>query len=156
MELIVEKCIDGSLRPATEEDAEKLTRFRVGVGVKVKMAQARNYAFLKKTMVLFQVAFDYYCEHGIGTMEYRGQKVEPSKERFRKDLTILAGHYTPTFDIRGNVRLEATSLSYANCTEEQAQAIYQSVITAALKNVYGGSMTEVALQEWIDKLLRFA
>lgn len=156
MELILEKCIDGSLRPATEEDAAKLRTFKLGQGVRVNVTRARNYKFLQKTMVLFQVAFDYYCEHGISEMTYKGMKVAPSKERFRKDLTILAGHYTATYDIRGNVRLEATSLSYGSCTEEEAQAIYQSVITAALKNVYMGSMSEGELQDWVDRLLRFA
>lgn len=156
MELIVEKCIDGSLRPSTEDDAEKLRTFKVGQGVRVKLTKARNYKFLQKTMVLFQCAFDYFCEHGINAMTYRGQTVTASKERFRKDLTILAGHYTATYDIRGNVRLEAKSLSYANCSEEEAQAIYQSVITAALANVYRGSMTESELQDWVDRLLRFA
>lgn len=156
MELVLEKALDGSLRPATEEDAEKLTRIKVGAGVKVKLTQTRNYAFLKKTMVLFGVAFDYFVEHGISAMSYRGLAVAPSKERFRKDLTILAGHYTATYDIRGAVRLEAKSLSFANCTEEEANAIYQSVITAALDNVYRGSLTERELQDWVDKLLRFA
>lgn len=156
MEIVLEKTFDGALRPSTEEDAEKLRTFKLGQGVKVKVTKARNYKFLQKLMVLYSVAFDYYCEHCISAMTYRGQAVEPSKERFRKDLTILAGHYTATYDIRGNVRLEAKSLSYANCSEEEAQAIYQSVITAALNNVYRGSISEKELQDWVDKLLRFA
>ena len=156
MEVIMEKRLDGSFVPATEEEAEKLKSIKAGQGVRVKVTRARNYKFLKKTMVLFGVAYDYFCEHGISKQTYKGQPVTPSKEVFRKDLTILAGHYTPTFDIRGRLRLDADSLSFASCSEEKANAIYQSVITAALANVYKGSMTEEELQEWVDKLLRFA
>lgn len=152
----MEKRRDGSFIPATEEEAEKLKMIKAGEGIRVKVTKVRNYRFLQKTMVLFGVAYDYFCEHGVGQLTYKGQEVTPSKERFRKDLTILAGHYKPTFDIRGNLRLEASSLSFANCSEEKANAIFQSVITAALANVYKGSMTERELQDWVDKLLRFA
>lgn len=156
MELIVEKVLDGSLRPATEHDAELLTQIKSGQGVRVKLVRIRNYAFLKKTFALFKVAYEHFCEYGVGQLEYKGRKVTPSFDRFRKDLIILAGHYEPVFDIRGNLRLEAHSLSYANCSEEKANEIYQSLITAALANVYMGRLNEVQLNDLVGKILHFA
>lgn len=147
---------DGSFRPATEQDVEAMRRFKVGTAVKCEVKEVRNWAFLKKTMVLFREAYEFFCEHNLSTQTYRGQPVVPDKDRFRKDLTILAGHYKPTFDIRGNVRLQASSLSYANCSQEKAERIYQDVITASLKNVYRSNLSEAELRDHVDKVLRFA
>lgn len=155
-EIFLIKHMDGALRPASEEDAEALRRWKVGEPVKVEARKPRNYRLLQKTMVLFRLAYEHFCEFGVSEVTYKGRKVVPCKERFRKDLTILAGHYDPVFDIRGNVRLVAKSLSYARCTEEQAQEIYQSVVTAALANVYRGRLSEEQLKQAVDDILRFA
>lgn len=156
MEIILVKTLDGSLRPATEEGIDQLRKLKVGAGVRCKVAQIRNYKFLQKTMVLFGVAFAHWEENSLGDLEYKGQKVQADKERFRKDLTILAGHYDPIYDITGKVKLQARSLSYASCSEEEAQAIYSSVINAALRHIYQGQMDERRLQEQVDQIIRFA
>lgn len=156
MEIILVKTLDGSLRPATEEGIDQLRKLKVGAGVRCKVAQIRNYKFLQKTMVLFGVAFAHWEENSLQALEYKGQKVQADKERFRKDLTILAGHYDPIYDITGKVKLQARSLSYASCSEEEAQSIYSSVINAALRHIYQGQMDERRLQEQVDQIIRFA
>jgi hypothetical protein len=105
---------------------------------------------------LFKLAYDHFCEHGISVQEYKGQKVMPSYDRFRYDLVILAGHYTPVFNIRGELRLEAKSISYAKCSEDEAEKIYSSCIDAALKNVYKTATDEKTLRDMVDRLLSFA
>lgn len=141
--------------PASEQDAEKIRRVKMGAAVRVKMRHQRNYKLLQKTMVLFQCAYEHFCEYGIVDLEYKGQKVMPSFDRFRKDLTILAGHYTSTFNIRGEVRLEANSLSYSECSEEEALKIYSDVLSAAIKNVYKYNTTEENLKRMVEQLSQF-
>lgn len=156
MEIILVKTMDGSLRPATEEGIEQLQKLKVGAGVRCEVKQVRNYKFLQKTMVLFRVAYDHWCENNLAAMEYRGRQVVPCIDRFRKDLIIMAGHYEPTYDITGKVRLKAASLSYANCKEEQARAIYSDVINAILKHVYRNQLDEQRLQQQVDEIIRFS
>lgn len=156
MDIFVRKTMDGALRPVSEEDAEALKRFKLGDPIKVKVTQPRNYKFLQKTMVLFGLAYEHFCEFGISEAEYQGRKVVPCKETFRKNLIVLAGHYDPVFDIRGKVRLVPHSLSFANCTEEKAQRIYNDVITAVLANVYRGNLTEEELNRRVAEVLAFA
>jgi hypothetical protein len=155
LEIILVKTMDGSLRPATEEGIEQLRKLKVGAGVRCEVKQIRNYKFLQKTMVLFRVAYDHWIENSLQDLEYKGEKVLPCIERFRKDLTIVAGHYNATFDLNGKVRLTAKSLSYASCSEEEAQAIYSSVIDAILARVYQGQMDEQRLQQQVDQIIRF-
>lgn len=141
--------------PASEQDAEKIRRVKLGSAVRVKMRHQRNYKLLQKTMVLFQCAYEHFCEYGLTNLEYKGEKVAPSFDRFRKDLTILAGHYIATYNIRGEVRLEAKSLSYAECAEEEALKVYNDVLTAAIKNVYKYKTTEENLKTMVDQLSAF-
>jgi hypothetical protein len=141
--------------PASEQDAEKIRRVKLGSAVRVKMRHQRNYKLLQKTMLLMQCAYEHFCEYGLTDLEYKGEKVTPSFDRFRKDLTILAGHYTATYNIRGEVRLEANSLSYAECSEEDAVKIYNDVLSAAVKNVYKYSTSEHNLKTMVEQLSAF-
>ena len=155
-EILLIKSPQGYLIPSGDEDIEKVRRFRVGAVVRAEVKQVRNYKFLQKMHCLFKLSYDHFCEHGTTAMEYKGQKVVPSYDRFRYDLIILAGHYTPVFNIRGELRLEAKSISYGKCSEEDAEKIYSDCINAALKNVYQSKMDEAALREMVDRLLAFA
>lgn len=154
--LYLRKVAGGALVPDNDETAEWLQKVKTGDVLGGEFARPRNYKFLQKTMCLFRVCFDYFTDQQDWNVQYRGMKVEPSFEMFRKQLTILAGHYNASFDIRGNVKLEAKSLSYSSCTEEQAEAIYQSVITAALKQVYQHKISEAQLRKCVDDILHFA
>jgi hypothetical protein len=68
----------------------------------------------------------------------------------------LAGHYTATFDITGALKLEAKSLSYGKCSEQEAEKIYSDVINAALKQVFKMTMTEQELKTTVDQILGYA
>lgn len=147
----------GMLVPDNEETAEYIQKLKVGAVVSAEIVQPRNYKFLQKTMCLFGYCFDVFSEQmEANPIEYKGMKAEPSFDRFRHDLTILAGHYEATFDITGKVKLEAKSLSYGKCTEQEAERIYSDVINAALKQVFRMSMTEDELKRIVDQLLGYA
>lgn len=147
----------GLLVPDNDETAAYLQKIKTGAVLSGEFVQPRNYKFLQKTMCLFQYCFDVFAEQMEEShLEYKGQKAEPSLDRFRHDLTILAGHYTATYDITGKVKLEAKSLSYGKCSEAEAERIYNDVINAALKQVFKLSMTEDELKTIVDQILGYA
>lgn len=142
--------------PDNDETVEYLQKIKAGAVLSGEFVQPRNYKFLQKIHVLFHTAYDYFSEHLETDIEYRGQKVRPSYDRFRKELVILAGHYEPVFNIRGELRVEAKSLSFAKCTEQEAEKIFSDCINAALKNVYRFSIDEEQLRTIVDEILAFA
>lgn len=156
MKLYLRKVGGGALIPDNDETAEWLQKLPLGQVLGGEFSRPRNYKFHKKLMALFKVCFDHFTDQYEWNVKYRGMKVEPSFDMFRKQLTILAGHYDATYDIMGRVRLEAKSLSFANCSEEEAEKIYSDVINAALKQVYRRSISEAQLRKIVDDIIGFA
>lgn len=157
MKAYFRKLPGGMLAPDNDETVEYLQKVKTGAVVSGEFVQPRNYKFLQKTICLFRYCFDHFAETMAGAeLDYKGMKAAPSFDRFRYDLTILAGHYTATFDILGNLKLEAKSLSYGKCSEDEAERIYSDVINAALKQVFKLSMTEQELKKTIDTILGYA
>lgn len=156
MRLYLRKVAGGALIPDNEETAELLNKLPLGQVLSGEYTRPRNYKFHKKIMALFQVCFEHFTDQYEWNVQYKGMKVEPSFDMFRKQLTILAGHYTASFDVRGKVRLEAKSLSFANCSEEEAEQIYSDVINAALKQVFKFKVSEKTLREMVDNIIGFA
>ncbi len=157
MKLYLRKLPGGMLVADDDESAAKLQKLPAGVGLGVSLKEERNYKFLQKTMTLFTYCFEHFSEAMEDChLEWRGMKAAPCKEEFRKNLTILAGHYTVTITIAGKVKPVAKSLSYENCTEEEAQQIYNDVINAALKYVYQLRVSEQELKKIVDTILGYA
>lgn len=155
MKLYLKKAQGGVLVPDDDEAVEWLQGVKNGTVLSAEVVRPRNYKFLRKVHALCRVSFDHFTEHLDGA-EYKGMKVEPAYERFRKDMTILAGYYTATFDINGNTRLEAKSWSFANSSEEEMQAIFSSLINVALKKIFKGCITEEKLRQIVDEIMSFA
>lgn len=145
----------GALAPADAETAAFVGALKVGQGLRADVVRVRNMAFHRKLFALFDYCFSVFEERLPPALEYKGERVKASKTRFRKDLTILAGHYEPVYNIKGEVKLEATSLSFANCSEEHAEEIFSDVINAALKHILKGSINGDELRLIVDRLLAF-
>ena len=58
-------------------------------------------------------------------------------DRFRKDLTILAGFYHSTTRLNGDTRIEAESLSFATMEQDRFEQVYKALIQAAMKHIFG-------------------
>ncbi|MBC7617479.1 MAG: DUF1367 family protein [Candidatus Saccharibacteria bacterium] len=156
-EMVLIKGPNNSLHPATEEDAQKLSKFKIGRGVRLKATQMseHNTKFHRKLLALFQLGFDRFSEQLDTGMEYKGRLIKASFNTFRKQLTIQAGHYDPVFNLDGTFELEACSLSYAKATDEQKAQIYSDVIQASLDHVFEAGMAEDELRGLVDKFLAF-
>lgn len=122
----------GLLVPAHDMELEKLNKFKTGGQYIVDIKLSRNPAFLRKVMVFFHFCFDHW--DGEKVHEFCSE-VEQFN-RFRKDLTILAGFHYRTKRLDGTPRYEAESLAFGNMTEERFQECYLALIKAAIKHIF--------------------
>lgn len=158
MDLLFQRGTTGLL-PACEEAAEWLRKKKLGATILVEPREARNGAFHRKYFALLNLAFDYWKDHA-ETMEYKGEPVLPNFERFRRDVAILAGFYKPVTNIKGEVRLEAESISFAAMSEERFEELYGATINVLLQRVFNGRVcpkwTEEQLRSVAQQVLEFA
>lgn len=154
-EAVLVRTPSGALAPADDEARELISRLKVGAPVRAKLVQARNLKFHKKMFSLFKLAFD--CWETDDTQEYKGQRVEKDFNRFRKDITVLAGFYKATYNVRGEVRLEAESLSFASMSEDRFSQVYKAVLNVVWKRVLqqAGYKSEADVERTIEELLRY-
>lgn len=155
MELTLIKTASGTLAPYGQEASEKLTKVKVGRILNAKVTQPRNPMFHRKVFALYGISYDHWAET-MPKQQYKGQDVEPLFDRHRKDLTILAGYYTPVFDLEGGLHLEAQSISFANMDQETFEALFSKLINVVLTKVLTRTgMTEQQLRDAVDEVLRF-
>ncbi|MEH1299385.1 DUF1367 family protein [Raoultella ornithinolytica] len=136
MQIDLVKHPGGVFSPANETDLERLQRFKNGEIYTAEIKLTRNPKFHRKVMAFFGFCFAYWSAENAGL----GNADEATQfNRFRKDLTILAGFYDTVTNIRGEVRAEAKSLAYANMDDEEFSRCYSSLINAAIKHVFSGT-----------------
>lgn len=148
MELLFQKGSTG-LMPACEEATQWLAKKKLGVTILVEPREMRNGAFFRKWWALVKLGYDHWSE-AAATVEYRGQPVLPEFDRFRKDVTILAGFYRPVVNLKGEVRIEPESLKWANMSEETFGKLYDATIQVLLQRVFNGKVCK----EWTEQQLR--
>lgn len=146
----------GHLIPANDESAEALRKLKAGAVVQLDIRRMRNGQFFRKWWALAKVAFDLWTETADMPL-YKGEPVQPSFDRFRKDLTILAGHYKVVVNIRGETRLEADSLAWSKMDESEFEKLYSDTINAVLQKVLRAGVTDEAkLRQMAESVLEFA
>ena len=99
--------------------------------------KSRNPSFHRKVFAFFKFCFDHWASDR-EFMDERGQF-----EVFRNHLTVLAGYYDVYYSIKGDSRVEAKSLSYANMSEEEFQGCYVALINAAVRTIFPSCGKEV-------------
>lgn len=55
---------------------------------------------------------------------------------FRNNLTVLAGFYTEYYNLKGEVRIEAQSLSFGSMQQDEFEQHYQALIGAAMRHIF--------------------
>ncbi len=148
------------LAPDDQNALEWLNHLSSSDVISVEAKKLRNYKFHRKMFALFQFLFSQWepeiedGQHAMLTED--GDLIIPEKsfERFRKDLTILAGHYECHYLIDGSVRIEAKSLSYDKMSTEAFEELYSNVINVGLKHILP-NYSRSDLDEVLSKLLAF-
>ena len=113
----------------------------------------RNPKFHRKFFALLQVGFEAW-EPGFEAT-HKGEPVGKDFDRFRKDVTILAGFYTPTFALDGTLELEAKSISFANMDDAEFERVYSAVVDVLLAKVLK-NYTRDDLEQAVERILGFA
>jgi len=146
----------GALVPLNDEEAEQLRRIKSGAVVECDIVNKRNPMFHRKFFKLLDIAFDAWSEIDHGAVYYQGQRVRPNKERFRKDITILAGFYEAVTNLKGEVRLEPKSISFSNMTQDEFEELYSAVVDVVLSRILSArGYDEERLREHVENVLRF-
>lgn len=136
MKIHLVKTIQGGFAPADEESEQAIAKYGAGEIVSCIVHRARNYRFFRKWWSMIGFAYGIWTHRfdGQGVM-YHGMPVLPSKNRFRKDVTILAGFYEPTYRFDGSMRLEAQSISFESMSEETFEQLYDKSIDVIIQKV---------------------
>jgi len=154
-DVVLVKTPNGALAPADESARALMNKLKAGQGVRASVRRVRNVKFHRLAFALFKLAFDAWGP--VTPLEYKGLPVAKDFDRFRKDMTILAGFYKPVYNVRGELRLEAESLSFASMDEERFEAVFRAVLTVVWERVLKsvGYASEDEVERVVNELLRF-
>lgn len=134
MKLEFVKQAGGSLMPADDHTAEKMTKFKTGCQFPVDIKLPRNQSFHGKVFVFFGFCF----EHWAGGHEFQNESLQ--FDEFRRQLTISAGFYDQVFSInKTDFTIVAKSLSFASMDQEEFEQCYNALIQAAMSNIFRSS-----------------
>ncbi len=144
MQIEMVKNAGGVFVPAFDHDLPRLTKFKNGEQYTAEIKLTRNPAFHRKMFVFFNFCFAHWAADRVG-LEHADETTQ--FERFRKDLTILAGFYEQTMRLNGEIRTEAKSLAFANMEPDEFERCYNAMINAAIKHIFGRATDQNTLQQ---------
>ena len=128
----MQKLPGGTFCPANDIEVDKTTKFKSGELYEVNIKRTRNPSFHRKMFAFLNFCFSYWSSE----KEFLDESAQ--FDVFRKHLTVLAGYYIQLFNIKGDIRIEAKSLSYGSMTPEEFEQCYNAMIGAAIKNIFNG------------------
>ena len=142
---------------ADADSARAGEKHKLGERVQASVVKPRSNRFQRKFFALLRFAFDYWePSEGDTPAEYRGQVIEKDFDRFREDVTILCGFYTPVWNARGELRMQAKSIAFSEMEPEEFGRLYSTAIGVLMRLVMGSKgFTERQLEQAVDELLRF-
>lgn len=121
----------------------------------ISFKRIRNGRFHRKFFALLQYAYTMWEPDRTWKM-YKGMPVTKNFDRFRSDVVIAAGFYEQTFDLEGNMKLEAKSISFANMDDTEFEKVYDAVINVILDKVLTTYKGREELDQILEKVMRFA
>ena len=149
------KTPSGALIPASDDDSDKLRKIKAGATVRCTITQPRNIGFHRKFFSLVTFLFGIW-EETMPRQQYRGQEVRPNIDRFRHDLVVLSGRFRATYNVRGEVRLEAESISFASMSQEDFEDLFSEIINVALAKVLNRpDLTEEKIRDYCERVMQY-
>lgn len=150
----------GGFAPGDPETQEFHGKLKLGASIHSDFKQMRNAAFHRKLFALLNLGFEYWEPPKIYSPDNRKRTWgEPEKnfDRFRKDVTILAGYYHNVFRLDGTFRIEADSIAFGNMDQGTFDKLYQAVLTVLMKRIpMLGKMSIKEIDDLTNKFLEFA
>lgn len=151
----------GSLDGLSESDQKTWRRFwrnviqmEPGEMMRVEAVIPRNGKFHRKFFVLLTIGFDAW-EPPRKRKSYKGHPVQKNFEQFREDVTIAAGFYDQTFDLRGRMKIRAKSISFGKMDDAEFEKVYSAVANVLLGGVLVRYAGRDELDSVVEKLISF-
>ena len=142
----------GLLSPCTAEARAVVKRWGDGSLVIGDFVKPRNNQFLRKFFALLNVGFGAWePPEGAG---YKGMQIEKNYDRFRKDCIILAGYFHLVYDIKGEEKAVADSISFGSMDENDFEELYSKVIDVLIKHIMANTTRE-DIDMQVDRVLGF-
>lgn len=149
--VLVKHSQSGLLLPDDVDTSDFIKKLKDGAIIRADFKKMRNPAFHRKYYALLNFAYENWEP---SAQTYKDQVVEKNFDRFRKDIAILAGFGFPTYNIRGEMRMEAKSISFASMDEVEFEKLFQSTITVIMKHILT-NYTQEDIQNVVNQLLDF-
>lgn len=145
-----------ALVPCHSSDEDELKKLPLNQPLTVTVTRIRNIQFHRKYFALLNYAFDTWepPDKEIPLHIKNAGPVAKSKDRFRKDICILAGFYESSYRLNGDIRIEAKSIAFHNMDESEFTELYEKTFDVILKHVlknYTGDELRVA----VDHVMEF-
>lgn len=110
----------------------------------------------RRFMAMLRLGFEHWePSRGRKRLTYKGRPIEKDFEVFRREMIILAGFYTPKFDAKGRVALEADSISFTKTDQDKADRMYEAVRQVLLEHVLSDRYDGEELDRVVEQLQKF-
>ena len=136
----------GLLVPASDLEADRMSRFKTGSLYEIDIKLSRNPGFHAKVFAFFNFCFEHHDFSAVG--EFYCPKAH--FEMFRNDLTIFAGYYDVCPRLDGTIKAKAKSLAFGNMEQEEFEQCYIALTNAAMKHIF-----KSADENTYNQLIRF-
>lgn len=149
--------IGGGLAPVDLESARLFDTIASGDVIEVPYTTKRNPRFHRKFFALLRVGFDLWepqPSEGQAELFEKYGPPEKNPERYREDITILAGFYDCVYDLNGIMHLKAKSISFANMTEDEFGDLFDKVLSVILRHV-PDTYSDMDIQAAVDRIMAF-
>ena len=140
---------DMGIHPGDKPTEEYVLKLPYGTQIHGDFKKRRNVQFHRKGMALLNFLFDLWEP---GEISNKYGKPEKNFDRFRKDLTILAGFYTQTIRLNGDIRTEAKSISFSSMDEDTFADWYSKIVDIGLKHIITG-YDKAEVDRVVDELI---
>jgi len=151
-EIVLMRTPQGALIPADQQSMDAIAKLKVGVGIRATIKRENNLQFHRKLFVLANLGFDAWEPPDV---QYKGAKIEKNFDQFRDDITILAGFYTTSVRLNGDIKFTAKSWSFASMDQGQREDLYSAIINVILSRILT-QYTREDLDSVVDQILGFA
>jgi hypothetical protein len=150
-QIVLMKAPNGVLVPCDPQATEFIAGLKLGAPVKAEVKRMRNYKFHRKFFSLLDFAFENWEPR---EATYKGEIVAKNRKQFRNDVTVLAGFGETTLTLKGEIRVVAKSISFANMEQDEFDRLYNSVVTVILSKILK-NYTRDDLDNVINRLMDF-
>ena len=133
---------------------QRLSDMEVGEILTIDAKLMRNGKFHCKFFKMLEVGYEAW-EPERKHKTYKGMPVLKNEDQFREDVTIMAGFYEQTFNMRGEMKTRAKSISFASMEQPEFERVYSAVATVLLENVLTNYAGRQELDSVVNKLIGF-